>query len=118
MLEFAAVAFAGDFARGVFDVLTALAGVEGGAAVAGGEVVGDLVRIGAADLAVVGLGEARDEFAGAVGGDLVVVVAGSQGVSMWIERGLGRGSVYHSKSSRVQEQFLAMLWRCLMLGPL
>ncbi len=117
MLEFAAVAFAGDFTGGVFDVLAAVAGVEGGAAVAGGEEVGDLVRIGAADLAVVGLGEARDEFAGAVGGDLVVVVAGSQGVSMWIERGLGR-SVYHSKSSRVQEQFLAMLWRCLMLGPL
>lgn len=76
------MAFARDFAGGVFDVLTALAGVEWGTAVACGEEVGDLVGVVAADLAVVGFREAGNECARAVGGDLVVVVTESYVVSM------------------------------------
>lgn len=56
--------------------LAFLTGGEGDAAVAGGFVVKLLVRIVFTLERVVGLREARDFFAGAVGGDLVVEVAG------------------------------------------
>ena len=52
----------------------ACAGVQGGATVAGGEVVGVLVRVGEALLFVVGGWKAGDQLTGTIGCNLVIIV--------------------------------------------
>lgn len=79
---------AGPFFGCVFEFLAAGAGVEWGAAVAGGEVVGRQFWVAEALLFVVGRGEAGDELAGAVGCYLIIVVAVERIVS---ECNLGAG---------------------------
>lgn len=89
---------AGALEGGVFEFLAAGAGVEGGAAVARGEVVGLQVRVLGAGEGVVGGGEPGDELAGAVGGGFVVVVAG-KGVSWGFVRGdSGAGGIFEGES--------------------
>ncbi len=76
------MARAGLFFRCEFELFAACAGVQGGATVAGGEVVGSLVGVGDALLFVVGWRKAGDKLTGAIGCNLVVIVTMRTNISM------------------------------------
>lgn len=73
-VEIAFVAFAGHFCRCVFEFLATFTSVEGSAAIACRFEVGQQIRIFDAGLAVIGRLQTRDELAGAVIGDFIIVV--------------------------------------------
>ncbi len=76
------MARAGEFLGCEFEFPAACAGVEGGAAVACGEVVRVLVGVINALLFVVRWRKAGDEFAGAIGCNLVIIVTVRTNISM------------------------------------
>ena len=65
-----------------FEFSPACAGVQGGTTVAGGEVVGVLVRVGEALLFVVGWRKAGDKLTRTIGCNLVVIVTMRIKISM------------------------------------